>query len=446
MIYKNISRDVYRKFVKFGLPALLCITFILSQSATAFAQLDPADNFEVFNNSPNWVGNVGCNTSSSSSTGSSCGCGTNSGEPTLVGSDPEQQAYNYFVQQGLDNVQAAAVVGNLMDESHLDPTIIQNGGNSNNPAAAGSGGWGIAQWTPGAKIIGIAAGLGVTSPIYDLATQLQIVWLEMTGTSPTGYADLTKGLEAIIGSSPAVLATAVSFFQVNFEGGVAGSRLLDAIEVFQEYGNTTPPSTTGNCTGNCTLGSSMSSGIPPNSPTLSSLSQTRQQVVCIAEQELALWESQPGYPTPPYAASGLLKYTNGWYEEWCADFVSWVYNQAADPLQPDPGWMVPGVSEIETIGQQNKSFQWHPQSSNYTPVPGDMAVHSQSGNPDYHINVFISSNNGVSYYIGGDQGSGPYGANPPTMTPPSPPSGSIVSVEQGSGYYDNNIIGYVSPN
>jgi len=160
------------------------------------------------------------------------GCGDGSGgTTTLVGSDPLQQAYNYFVSKGLSNVQAAAVVGNLDDESSLDPTVMEIGGHSNNPADAGSKGWGIAQWSPGIKVIGEAQKYNVTGDITKLATQLDIVWAEMNNTSPVGYQHLTNGLKQIND-----LSTAVSFFQHNFEGGIDGVRQQDAQQVLKLYG------------------------------------------------------------------------------------------------------------------------------------------------------------------------------------------------------------------
>jgi hypothetical protein len=148
----------------------------------------------------------------------------------------------------------------------------------------------------------------------------------------------------------------------------------------------------------------------------------------LTENELAFWKSQPGYPHPDFSQSGYYKYSQNRQEEWCADFVSWIYEKAGYPLQPDPTWNVSYVPNIQSIGQQNTQFHWHPQGSNYKPKPGDLAIHGSN-----HVNIFISSIGGTSQYIGGDQGSGPY------------PGGSIVSVETGSGYYDNGITGYVSP-
>jgi hypothetical protein len=395
---------------------------------------------------------------------SACG-GATSGTPTLVGSDNKQQAYNYLVGQGLNAIAASAVVGNFVLESQVIPTIIQGGGNSDNPADAGGGGWGIAQWTPGTYILSIASGLHITSNIDLLSTQLQIVWLEITGSAPTGYQNIDSDLQSLTDvsgeSAQTELTNATLFFQVHFEsGGDSEDRITDAQQIYMEYGNSNSSAVGGSATSDG--GATSSSGgcgdvseadCNTASDSSTGLSPVRQDVVCTAEAELKLWEGMPGYPNPAYAADGLLKYTGGTcsgntctggiYEEWCADFVSWVYNQAAYPLEPDPGWMVAGVDSIQSIGQQNQKFHWHPETSNYVPKPGDLAIHTEAYVS--HVNIFISSSGGTAMYIGGDQGDGPYGADPPTTIPPNPPSGSNVSIEKGTGYYDNDIIGYVSP-
>ena len=170
----------------------------------------------------------------------------------------------------------------------------------------------------------------------------------------------------------------------------------------------------------------------------SALDTLRQNVVCIAEAELATWQSQPGYPwngANTYSETGYLKYSEGRAEEWCADFVSWVYNQANYPLAPDPNWDLPAVSEIQATGELNQGFQWHPSDSGYSPQPGDIAIYiDPKSGTDGHANIVVSVSNGQIQYIGGDQGNGPY------------PGGSIVSLVTSSGPYDNGIIGYVSPN
>ncbi len=211
---------------------------------------------------------------------------------------------------------------------------------------------------------------------------------------------------------------------------------VNAVLTYYDYYNSQPA---GSSNGSSTLDVNSlgcsSACLGMTSPSGQSLSQTRQQVVCLTQQELSLWQSQAEYPHPSYAATGFLKYSDNNYEEWCADFVSWVYNQAGYSFSGggSGGWRLDGVSSIQALGEQNQSFHWHDSSSNYTPKPGDIAIHGSG-----HVNIYISSSNGLSEYIGGDQGDGPYGTQ-------NPPSGSIVSTETESGYYSGGITGYVSP-
>jgi hypothetical protein len=171
------------------------------------------------------------------------------------------------------------------------------------------------------------------------------------------------------------------------------------------------------------------------------LSSTRQNVVCIAEQQLADW-SAPNFNI----ATGFLQYSQGNYEEWCADFASWVYDQAGYPLQPDPNWRVPGVAAIEALGG-NGMFVFHPEASNYIPQPGDLAIH---WNPPYeHVNIVVGVSGTTVTLIGGDQSNPQYLINGKDTTnygTQNPPSTSLVSTETLSGYYSDSVIGYLSPN
>jgi hypothetical protein len=194
-------------------------------------------------------------------------------------------------------------------------------------------------------------------------------------------------------------------------GGVSGS-------------SSAPPTTAGGCGSggvNCNASSTLVAG----------LSTVRQNVVCIARQELATWQSQPGYPwngQNSYSETGYLKYSQNRPEEWCADFASWVYDQAKYPLTPDPNWNIAYVPHIQAVGEQNQNFHWHPAVSGYTPKPGDLAIYGAN-----HVNIVVSVSNNTFGYIGGDQGSGPY------------PGGSIVSTYTTNSPYDQGVSGYVSP-
>jgi hypothetical protein len=75
---------------------------------------------------------------------------------------------------GYSPVAAAGVMGNMQSESGFNPFIIQGGGTSMDPAAAGGGGYGLVQWTPGSKLIPYLHGAlpGVGTEVAALTAQL----------------------------------------------------------------------------------------------------------------------------------------------------------------------------------------------------------------------------------------------------------------------------------
>jgi hypothetical protein len=372
-------------------------------------------------------------------TGDSCSdSSTDSTGAPLTGRDNVQKTWNYFTAKGLTEKQVAGIMGNIKQESTFDPQRIEGGGRSKNPDDAGSGGYGLVQWTPGHTIITTADANHISGPIYALGTQLDLVWAQMNGTAPNGSQNMIEGLKKLNDE-----VAVASYFDIHFESGTdpggtgpppthagpGGIREKYATDILATYGGSgsgnasSSTDTSAGCaaaTATCTNGSGDNSA--------SELSATRQNVVCIAQKELTLWESKPGYPHPAYSQNGYLKYSQGRKEEWCADFASWVYNQATYPLQDSPSWNIAYVPNIQAVGEQGGKFHWHTKSSNYTPKPGDLAIHGAN-----HVNIYISTTSGRAHYIGGDQGSGPY------------PGGSIVSIETGNGYYDNGITGYVTP-
>lgn len=127
------------------------------------------------------------------------------------------------------------------------------------------------------------------------------------------------------------------------------------------------------------------------------LSPVRQSIVCIAEQELQKWTNGQ-----LQSGSGYKTYSEGRDENWCADFVSWVYNQANHPLgpggSPTSNWNVSYVPNLLVPPQDGTKFQVHPVSG-YTPQPGDLAIHG-----DHHVNIVASVSGSQIYVIGGNQG------------------------------------------
>jgi hypothetical protein len=115
-------------------------------------------------------------------------------------------AFNYFVSKGLSFDQAAGIVGNLDQESSMNPDVSQYGGGP---------GRGIAQWSAGGRwdtdandnVVWYAHEHGASE--YSLTLQLEFVWYELATFS--GY-----GLSSLKGSSNVTDATIA--FQNDFEG------------------------------------------------------------------------------------------------------------------------------------------------------------------------------------------------------------------------------------
>lgn len=107
----------------------------------------------------------------------------------------EQAAYSFFLAHGLTGPQSAGVVGNLVQESGVNPESVQPGGP----------GRGIAQWSAGGRW---QPGLMTGNPAVDLQNQLAFMWQEMTGPESASLAAVRAT------SDPAAAATA---FELTYE-------------------------------------------------------------------------------------------------------------------------------------------------------------------------------------------------------------------------------------
>jgi hypothetical protein len=158
----------------------------------------------------------------------------------LTGTGNLEQTWNFFAGKGLSAPQIAGIIGNLQHESGISPTRIQGrpiDQGSNSPADAGSGGWGIMQWTPGSKIFGLMRDAGITTPVYNLASQLQLVWWHLNNVSPTGERNVFPGFQAIND-----VEDAVAYFEEHMEGaGIPAleSRNRLARAALETYGSNT---------------------------------------------------------------------------------------------------------------------------------------------------------------------------------------------------------------
>ncbi len=118
----------------------------------------------------------------------------------------EKIAFDFFVAKGLTKKEAAGIIGNLDQESLMDPRASQ----------AGGAGRGIAQWSVGGRwdtyngdneVDYTNGTLGVSR--WNLNGQLKFIWYELTHFSYYGLSEL-KATTTIDG--------AVVVFQDKFEG------------------------------------------------------------------------------------------------------------------------------------------------------------------------------------------------------------------------------------
>lgn len=129
---------------------------------------------------------------------------------------------------GMTPSQAAGVMGNMQSESGFNPFIIQGSGTSQNPADAGSGGYGLVQWTPGSKLIPYLHGQlpSVGTEIAALAAQLSGV-----GPSPEGAA----GAALRAATDPMTAANVFGLQYERYAGPPQADRAAQAAAIFDKF-------------------------------------------------------------------------------------------------------------------------------------------------------------------------------------------------------------------
>lgn len=106
-------------------------------------------------------------------------------ESDFSGESNSEIAWNFFIGKGCNSYAAAGILGNLQQESGIDPTRAQENGGV---------GRGIAQWTIGGTryngLISYSSTLGYEWT--SLKAQLEYVWFELNGGDSTAYSILCK--------------------------------------------------------------------------------------------------------------------------------------------------------------------------------------------------------------------------------------------------------------
>lgn len=120
-------------------------------------------------------GGTASGTISAASTTTACCATTDGGAATqLSGSAAGDKVFNYFIGKGLNNLQAAALTGNLQQESNFSTTV------DNGQGYHGLAQWGGGRWTK----------LQTKSNYTDLSVQLDYVWEELQGGWKNAYDQL----------------------------------------------------------------------------------------------------------------------------------------------------------------------------------------------------------------------------------------------------------------
>lgn len=305
-----------------------------------------------------------------------CVCQGSSPSSILSGGDNEEKAFRFFTGKGLSSQQSAGIVGNMKAESGVQPMRLQNTASevktSSKDIKLDGLGWGLVQWTPPSKMVNPSIAAGKTySDIDSLAFQLEFLWGQLTGTGVGNSAgekaagDHLKQQTTIDGSARS--------FMLKFERprdqseNAQKHRSQLANEVFGKFngGNSsTSPSTPGAFAADCNDGNGGG------------------DVVSIAQAELAkeVVEIPSNCDTINGASAGVRgscgpeidKYTDGWREYWCADFVSWVYKEAGTPFTGglSGGWRIPAVRNIEAWFRENATYIKN--DAGVRPQPGDV--------------------------------------------------------------------------
>lgn len=123
-----------------------------------------------------------------------------------------ETAYTFFLNNGFTSAQSAGIVGNLIQESGVNPESVQQDGP----------GRGIAQWSLGGRWI---PSLATGNPSTDLANQEQYILDELQSNPSYGLNQLKQAATA---------SQAAQIFGTDYERyGVEGARVQDAQQVYQ---------------------------------------------------------------------------------------------------------------------------------------------------------------------------------------------------------------------
>jgi hypothetical protein len=174
---------------------------------------------------------------------SGCSCGTDD----LSGSNNQQKAFNYLVQNGYSKEQAAGIVGNMINESNVEPQLL----NGNTPgtvttpsqALGYNKAWGLVQWYPGSKMIQPSRAAGVDDAVIgSLAYQLEFLHKQLLGKGPLPEKAAGDAVRAAKTVEDAAFQFGFKFerFTLDPKDPEFNERRADARSVFDRFAGTAP--------------------------------------------------------------------------------------------------------------------------------------------------------------------------------------------------------------
>lgn len=303
-------------------------------------------------------------------------CG--SASTSLNGAANLEQIYNFLLGKGLSDVQAAGAVGNIAIESHGDPTVVQGGSHTNNPSTLTTSGhaYGIIQWDPGAKIVSTAKNAGVTGNIYELSTQLNILWWNLTDTTPTGTKNFISQYKSVTD-----VTKATEMFVAKVEGTTSAipDRVAAAKLALSYLKNPSVSVTSGTSSADCS-GSVAGSAV-----------QTAVNYAWPTFHSAPYLVMKPSYAAATAVAQAAGKYVGGGIHPGvdCGGFVTRVMQDSG--VDPNYNLKSPGgtVSQWNYMVASGKYTEIHPKTTTDM-QPGDIAINSD------HTYMYVGKVDGFS--------------------------------------------------
>lgn len=128
------------------------------------------------------------------------------------------------------------------------------------------------------------------------------------------------------------------------------------------------------------------------------LSETQKKIIEITKAE---------YEKKPVSFDqNVLKYSQGIKEPWCADYATWVLNQAGVPLSnPNSrSWRIPGVLTLQSYFKDQDKYEV---IGTYTPKTGDLAIYvgnrTLDGRSRQHTNIVLKVEGDTMTTVGGNE-------------------------------------------